>query len=83
MEEKLYIGCKVIKARRMGDVEFERDIKGVKNPDRYEGQPNLAGYMVEYPDGYQSWSPQVPFELAYREVTSTEKSFMWPIIEGG
>jgi len=80
MEEKLYIGCKVIKARRMGDVEFLTCIKKeVLRADR----PSQAGYMVEYPDGYQSWSPQVPFELAYREVTNAEKSFMLPIIEGG
>ena len=26
------------------------------------------GYFVEYPDGYTSWSPKAPFELAYRKV---------------
>lgn len=25
------------------------------------------GYFVEYPDGYQSWSPKEAFEDAYRE----------------
>jgi len=56
MEElKTYIGTKIIKAAPMPCPE---DLYGHK-----EGDP---GYLVKYPDGYQSWSPKDVFEEAYR-----------------
>ena len=34
------------------------------------------GYKVMYPDGYISWSPKEQFEIAYREVTDSERNFL-------
>lgn len=61
---KTYIGTKTIKARPMtrGEAEalLKRDIGGA--------HPLAAdGYLVEYKDGYQSWSPKGAFDEAYRE----------------
>jgi len=66
-EEKLYIGCKIIKA-----VPMDRDsyfkLKGAPSP----ADENCHGYKVIYPDGYVSWSPRNTFENAYREITDGE-----------
>jgi len=34
------------------------------------------GYLVIYPDGYQSWSPKETFEAAYREVLGSERELV-------
>jgi hypothetical protein len=56
-----YIGTKLIKAEPINLVEAEeilhRKIKA--------GHEN--GYLVEYEDGYKSWSPKDTFEKAYRK----------------
>jgi hypothetical protein len=56
-----YIGTKIIKAvpRTREQVEqlLGHTIGGKETGD---------GYLVEYPDGYQSWSPKNVFEAAYR-----------------
>lgn len=68
--EKLYIGCKIIRAIPMDENTFLSDVKlQVIRTDR-ETRP---GYLVRYPDGYQSWSPKETFEEAYREVSQKEK----------
>jgi hypothetical protein len=36
-----------------------------------DGRP---GYVVIYPDGYESWSPKETFETCYREITAEEKA---------
>jgi hypothetical protein len=69
---KAYIGCKVIKARQMDHYEFLTQVKGQATPDH----ENSPGYLVEYPDGYISWSPQHVFENAYREVLQGEVSII-------
>lgn len=73
-EKRFYIGCKVITAVPMTSKEFA-DRKG--QPHDHE---NAEGYMVTYPDGYQSWSPKRVFETAYRPITAEEGAFlgMWP-----
>lgn len=38
-------------------------------PQTRDGQP---GYRVVYPDGYESWSPAVTFDEAYRPVSPGE-----------
>lgn len=60
---KCYIGAKIIKAE-----------PGVAP----EGHPNAGqeGYKVVYPDGYESWSPTLTFETAYREVTDQEEDLI-------
>ena len=70
---QLYIGCKVIKATKMDEVSFLTEIK---QQPTFEGQETRLGYYVEYPDGYQSWSPVEAFENAYRVITSQEAFFM-------
>ena len=75
---QLYIGCKVIKATKMDEVSFLTEIK---QQPTFEGQETRLGYYVEYPDGYQSWSPVEAFENAYRAITPQEAVFMLPEIE--
>jgi hypothetical protein len=67
IEFKLYLGCKVIKASPMTRSQVEALIKRTIGGDQ-DGD----GYLVEYPDGYQSWSPKDVFETAYRELTTDE-----------
>lgn len=66
---KTFIGAKLIKAVPMN--EFDADVL----LDRQLPPSNVAqssvgrdGYLVEYEDGYQSWSPKIVFETAYREI---------------
>jgi len=60
-----YIGVKIIHAvpmtGREAAIELQRPID-TTNADE-EGN----GYLVQYPDGYHSWSPKVQFEEAYRK----------------
>ena len=68
MREKriLYIGCKVIKGERMSLNTFNF-MKG-----KPEVKPDQEGYLVEYEDGYESWSPKETFERAYRKLGKGE-----------
>lgn len=64
-----YVGCKIIQAVPMDEKEFTESVK-LENFDK-----NLEprdGYLVVYPDGYQSWSHKDVFENAYRPVTDQE-----------
>lgn len=60
---KTYIGTKIIKAKPMTKGDFDlyknRELKATE----YSVAP---GYLVKYPDGYESWSPKDVFEVAYR-----------------
>jgi hypothetical protein len=69
-EDKVFIGCKIIKAAPMSRQEFCA-LKGLAIPP--ENQP---GYRVTYPDGYVSWSPKDAFENAYREITPGEREMV-------
>lgn len=62
---KTYIGCKMIKARKALKVNGRVRFPGttVSADDTVE-----SGYIVEYPDGYKSWSPKDVFEKAYFEI---------------
>ena len=66
---KAYVGTKIIKAVGMSENDFGRKYKGTTPTDNDD---NRSGYMVEYPDGYKSWSPSPTFEDAYREVSDEE-----------
>ncbi len=66
-----YIGCKIIAAQPMDERSFLRDIKGYAGTD-IDDQGTRAGYLVIYPDGYQSWSPKEVFDAAYRKITVDE-----------
>ena len=53
---KKYIGTKTIMAKPMAKSEAEKVLNR-----------SLAdAYLVEYPDGYKSWSPKETFEQAYK-----------------
>lgn len=60
---EMYIGTKILKAEPMnlGDYNEHRGwtITDNENPDK-------DGFLVEYEDGYQSWSPKEAFDGAYR-----------------
>ncbi len=58
---KHYIGCKTVKAEPMSRAEFLiRKGQEPTGPDMFE-----PGYLVVYPDAYESWSPKDVFERAY------------------
>lgn len=61
---KQYIGTKIIKAEAMtrGEYNIKRGWKIPANEN-----PEDEGFLVEYSDGYISWSPKKQFEEAYRE----------------
>lgn len=60
---KQYIGTKIIKAEAMTRGEYNIK-RGWKIPA--DENPAEEGYIVEYSDGYISWSPKKQFEEAYR-----------------
>jgi hypothetical protein len=63
---KSYVGTKIIRAMPMSNKEFAN----LKSHDFFGDIE--AGHLVEYPDGYRSWSPKEVFEQAYREVSPQE-----------
>lgn len=64
-----YVGTKLVKAKWMSKVEFERIYKGIDPPP---GGVDMPGYVVIYDDGYTSWCPQAVFERCYRGITLQE-----------
>ena len=65
---KQYIGTKTVKASplTMGEAYERKLLKADRQPS--ECETDKAGYIVEYEDGYQSWSPADVFEKAYQIV---------------
>lgn len=61
---KKYVGTKVIEAKQMTRGDYN-NYRGWKIPA--DENPEDKGYLVKYPDGYESWSPAGVFEAAYRE----------------
>ena len=59
---KKYIGTKTIMAMPMAKSEAEK----VLNRSLADAKGGEDGYLVEYPDGYKSWSPKETFEQAYK-----------------
>lgn len=58
---KKYIGTKVIKAEPMTVIEAQ--VLGV---DIKPATVEENGYLVEYKDGYKSWSPKSVFDETYK-----------------
>ena len=65
---KKYIGTKVIMAELMTLTEAQKVLGRELKPATVEED----GYLVEYKDGYKSWSPRSVFEEAYRELGSVK-----------
>lgn len=63
---KKYIGTKTIKAEpmTMGEAYEKNLLKAGRKPS--ECETDKAGYLVEYADGYQLWSPADVFEKVYK-----------------
>lgn len=63
---KQYTGTKTVKAMpmTMGEAYGRKLLKEGVRPS--ECETDKAGYLVEYEDGYQSWSPADVFEKAYK-----------------
>ncbi|SHN03792.1 Protein of unknown function [Anaerosporobacter mobilis DSM 15930] len=61
---KKYIGTKMLQATPMSIGDYNK-YRGWTIPSNEN--PNDEGYLVEYEDGYQSWSPKEVFEKAYKE----------------
>lgn len=59
---KKFIGTKVIMAESMTMTEAQRVLGRELKPATIEED----GYLVEYKDGYKSWSPKSVFEEAYK-----------------
>lgn len=59
---KKYIGTKVVKAEPMTITEAQKVLGRELKPATLEED----GYLVEYKDGYKSWSPKNVFEEAYK-----------------
>lgn len=62
MTMKKYIGTKTIMAKPMAKSEAEK----VLNRSLADAKGGENGYLIEYPDGYKSWSPKETFEEAYK-----------------
>lgn len=59
---KKYIGTKTIMAKPMAKSEAEK----VLNRSLADATGGDDGYLIEYSDGYKSWSPKETFENAYK-----------------
>lgn len=60
-----YTGTKTVEACKMSRKEAEEVIGRKVRVDSDEIEDE-QGYLVTYPDGYQSWSPKKVFEDSYR-----------------
>lgn len=60
-----YLGVKMIEAVRMTRGQF---LAFKQRPHGEDEGVEDDGYMVRYPDGYESWSPREQFENAYLPV---------------
>lgn len=63
-EMKRYIGVKIVEAKPMTRGEYNK-YRGWTIPANEN--PKDEGYLVVYPDDYESWSPKNVFEEAYRQ----------------
>lgn len=60
-----FTGIKTVKACKMSRKSAEEIIGRKMRADSDEIEDEI-GYLVQYPDGYTSWSPLKAFEEAYR-----------------
>lgn len=66
LEMTKYTGTKTIKACPMSLGEAEKVLGRKIETSAVENREESEGYLVEYEDGYRSWSPKVVFDKAYR-----------------
>lgn len=61
-----YTGTKTVKACPMSLGEAEKVLGRKIETSAVENREESEGYLVEYEDGYRSWSPKEVFDKAYR-----------------
>lgn len=61
-----YVGRKLVKAEPMSKGEAFKNNLLHNGVGLREGDAGVAGYLVEYEDGYKSWSPAGVFEKSYK-----------------
>lgn len=61
-----YTGTKTVKACPMSLGEAEKVLGRKIETSAVENSEESEGYLVEYEDGYRSWSPKDVFDKAYR-----------------
>ena len=61
-----YTGTKTVKACPMSLGEAEKVLGYRIETSAVENREESEGYLIEYKDGYRSWSPKVVFDKAYR-----------------
>ena len=66
---KKYIGCKLIESEPMTRGVYN-NYRGWTTPKNEN--PEDAGYLVRYSDGYVSWSPKMVFDSTYLTVDDNE-----------
>ena len=76
---KKYTGTKTVCAAPMTKADAEKLLGISISP----ATPGNDGYLVEYPDGYRSWSPAPVFEEAYRPSETYEERMRLEYIELG
>ncbi len=64
---KKYTGTKTIKACPMSLGEAEKVLGRKIETSAVEKREEQEGYLVEYEEGYRSWSPKEVFEKHYRD----------------
>ena len=74
---KKFIGTKVIMAEPMTMTEAQKVLGRELKPSTVEED----GYLVEYKDGYKSWSPKTVFNEAYREVGAVVRLYNPPLVK--
>ena len=79
---KTYIGTKVLKAMPM-ELQEACMSHGVRVSESSAANPTDSGYLVQYLDGYTSWSPKEVFEEAYRELGTMSYSDALICLQGG
>lgn len=75
---KTYIGTKQVKAEPMTYGEY---LAKAEKPAHYPHCLDDEGYLVEYEDGYQGWSPKDTFEEHYRIAEDWQDRLHIEIIE--
>jgi len=60
---QLYLGVKMIQAKPMNAGEAYKQLHRTVSTDK-----STEGYLVEYEDNYQSWSPKDVFDKAYERI---------------
>ncbi len=60
-----YIGTKLLQAKPINLGDYNK-YRGWIIPENEN--PKKEGYLVKYPDGYESWSPKEIFEKSYLKV---------------